>query len=79
MRVCILCHAHITCVCGTCVQLWMWDDHDIYDGFGSYPSKLQQSPVFQGLFAIAKRFYLLFQHHTTEANARQQNDLIGHQ
>jgi hypothetical protein len=24
-----------------------WDDHDIFDGWGSYPEELQESAVFQ--------------------------------
>lgn len=42
----------------------VWDDHDIIDGFGSYPDSFMSSPVFMGLGAVAYRFYLLFQHHT---------------
>jgi hypothetical protein len=42
---------------------FIWDDHDIFDGYGSYPTYLQTSPVFFGIFDIAHRFYLLFQHH----------------
>ncbi|KAI8998013.1 hypothetical protein BC832DRAFT_535157, partial [Gaertneriomyces semiglobifer] len=52
------------------------DDHDIFDGFGSYPDGLQNCPVFQALGAIALRAYLLFQHHTTPALARGE-DLWG--
>ena len=37
----------------------------MFDGWGSYPSKIQQCPVFQGMYAIMRRFYLLFQQHTT--------------
>lgn len=40
----------------------MWDDHDIIDGFGSYPDHFMQSPVFKGLGGIAHKYYLLFQH-----------------
>lgn len=25
----------------------MWDDHDIWDGWGSYPEPIQACPVFQ--------------------------------
>ncbi|KAG2448419.1 hypothetical protein HYH02_006311 [Chlamydomonas schloesseri] len=42
-----------------------WDDHDIVDGWGSYPPLIQNAPVMQGLFAAAQLFYLLFQQHTT--------------
>jgi hypothetical protein len=44
------------------------DDHDIFDGWGSYDPGLQACPVFQGLFSVAKRFYLLFQQHTTPSH-----------
>ncbi|KAF8456342.1 hypothetical protein BGX38DRAFT_1248916 [Terfezia claveryi] len=42
----------------------IWDDHDIIDGFGSYPSHFNGCPVFSGLGRIAQKHYLLFQHHT---------------
>ncbi|KAK3940082.1 hypothetical protein QBC46DRAFT_354489 [Diplogelasinospora grovesii] len=41
------------------------DDHDIFDGFGSYPDYMQQSAVFKNIGRIAIEMYLLFQHHTT--------------
>lgn len=43
-----------------------WDDHDIFDGWGSYPADLQTCSVFEGIFQSARRFYLLFQLHTHE-------------
>jgi hypothetical protein len=49
------------------------DDHDIFDGYGSYPDRLQTSPYFQGIGAIALRFFLLFQHHTTFQRAKIDN------
>ncbi|BDA46401.1 Uncharacterized protein YGR266W [Coccomyxa sp. Obi] len=58
-------------------QMNLWDDHDIWDGWGSYPEHLQSCPVFQGAYACCKRFYLLFQHHTTEELSRSMNDLFG--
>ncbi|KAK4238659.1 hypothetical protein C8A03DRAFT_14893 [Achaetomium macrosporum] len=41
------------------------DDHDIFDGFGSYPDYMQSSAIFKGIGRIAIEMYLLFQHHTT--------------
>lgn len=58
-------------------HILIWDDHDIIDGWGSYEASLQSCPVFQGLFQVAKRFYLLFQHHTTESLAESQSGLFG--
>ncbi|KIH94451.1 hypothetical protein SPBR_05468 [Sporothrix brasiliensis 5110] len=40
----------------------MYDDHDIIDGFGSYPQHFMQSPVFAGLGNVAFKYYMLFQH-----------------
>lgn len=58
--------------------LMMWDDHDIFDGAGSYPPLLQQSPIMQGLFDMAQKMRLLFQHHTTPEKARG-HGLFGYQ
>jgi len=40
----------------------MFDDHDIIDGFGSYPHHFMNSPVFSGLGNVAFKYYMLFQH-----------------
>ena len=59
-------------------NVMMWDDHDIFDGWGSYPDDLLRSPVFEGLYDIACRFYLLFQQHTTnDMVSRGEADLFG--
>ncbi|RKP36140.1 hypothetical protein BJ085DRAFT_24061 [Dimargaris cristalligena] len=50
---------------GSIPYAMMIDDHDIFDGYGSYPDYLQQSHVFLGIGSIALRFYLLFQQHST--------------
>ncbi|KAK5990405.1 hypothetical protein PT974_08673 [Cladobotryum mycophilum] len=41
------------------------DDHDIFDGFGSYPDYMQSSAIFKNTGRVASEMYLLFQHHTT--------------
>jgi hypothetical protein len=41
------------------------DDHDIIDGFGSYPDHYMSSPIFCGLGSIAFKFYMLFQHQSS--------------
>jgi len=51
--------------------IMQWDDHDIFDGWGSYPPMLQTSVIFKMLFAKARYFYLLFQHHTTYQSLQQ--------
>ncbi|KAF2835501.1 hypothetical protein M501DRAFT_436678 [Patellaria atrata CBS 101060] len=40
----------------------IWDDHDIIDGFGSYPHHFMSTKVFTGLGAVAYKYYMLFQH-----------------
>ncbi|PNH09390.1 hypothetical protein TSOC_003985, partial [Tetrabaena socialis] len=54
-------------------QVMVWDDHDIFDGWGSYPPELQNCQVFAGVFFVARKFYLLFQQHAAEDNYRQLN------
>ncbi|GFR48239.1 hypothetical protein Agub_g10101 [Astrephomene gubernaculifera] len=46
-----------------------WDDHDIFDGWGSYPEPIMQAPIVRGIFTAASLFYHLFQHHTTPQRA----------
>jgi hypothetical protein len=53
------------------------DDHDIFDGYGSYPPDLQNCPVIKGIGQVAKRFYLLFQQHTTENRAHKEHGYVG--
>ncbi|CAF1415609.1 unnamed protein product [Adineta ricciae] len=59
-------------------SLMTWDDHDIFDGAGSYPPLIHDSPMMMGLFHSAQKMRLLFQHHTTLAKARQ-HYLFGYQ
>ncbi len=58
----------------TVPYVFNWDDHDIFDGAGSYDSDLQESRVFQGIFGVARFFYLLFQQHTTLHELQEDND-----
>lgn len=43
----------------------MWDDHDIFDGWGSYKPDLQSCWVFQMIFRVARRYFELFQLRTS--------------
>lgn len=40
----------------------IWDDHDIIDGFGSYPDHTMSCPVMSGVGNVAYKYYMLFQH-----------------
>ncbi|MEM9902318.1 MAG: alkaline phosphatase D family protein [Pseudomonadota bacterium] len=39
----------------------MWDDHDIFDGYGSHPAEVQDSPIGQMMYRVARRIFRLFQ------------------
>lgn len=59
-------------------NVMLWDDHDIFDGWGSYPPDMLNCPVFQGIYGIARKFYMLFQHHVTIEDVQRENsDLFG--
>ena len=45
----------------TSPTVMMWDDHDIFDGWGSYGPKLQKSPLLQAMFRIAREAFWVFQ------------------
>jgi hypothetical protein len=42
-------------------SLMMWDDHDIFDGWGSWPTQWQRCPTFQGIWRAARAHFALFQ------------------
>lgn len=42
-------------------NVMMWDDHDIIDGWGSFPAELQQCEVFNAIYKAAARHFELFQ------------------
>ena len=39
----------------------MWDDHDIFDGWGSYSPEIQECAVYEGIFGIARSHFAVFQ------------------
>jgi hypothetical protein len=57
----------------------IWNDHDIIDGFGSYPDEFMRTPVFSGLGNVAYKYYLLFQHQSVpeETEADEPSWLLG--
>ena len=42
-------------------SIMMWDDHDIFDGWGSQPPELQASELFQLIYKVAKKYFEVFQ------------------
>lgn len=53
--------SHVKDVLATIPSLMIWDDHDIFDGWGSWNEGYQSSPVYQGVFQAAKEAFYLFQ------------------
>lgn len=41
--------------------IMMWDDHDIFDGWGSYSSEMQHCELFQTMFRYARKAFWVFQ------------------
>ncbi|NAX20634.1 alkaline phosphatase D family protein [Vibrio sp. V39_P1S14PM300] len=42
-------------------SIMMWDDHDIFDGWGSYPEDIQTCDVYQAIFRSARKHFELLQ------------------
>ncbi|OAP63676.1 hypothetical protein AYL99_02903 [Fonsecaea erecta] len=59
----------------------IWDDHDIIDGFGSYPNHFMETPVFSGIGNVAYKYYMLFQHQSVpeETTAHEPSWVLGRQ
>ena len=63
----------------------MWDDHDIFDGWGSYPKDQQSSKVYQGIFKVAREYFQIFQLATvpdelpSHVISKQKHFSYGHQ
>ncbi|KIX98899.1 uncharacterized protein Z520_05360 [Fonsecaea multimorphosa CBS 102226] len=59
----------------------IWDDHDIIDGFGSYPNHFMETPVFSGIGNVAYKYYMLFQHQSVpeETMAHEPSWVLGRQ
>ncbi|WP_421272536.1 alkaline phosphatase D family protein [Aeromonas taiwanensis] len=55
----------------------MWDDHDIFDGWGSYPEDLQRCEVYQAIYAAATKYFRLFQLRS-EANGALLDKALNH-
>ena len=47
----------------------MWDDHDIFDGWGSHPESEQESPVFRGIYESARSHFRCFQQQLSTGEA----------
>ena len=59
----------------------VWDDHDIIDGYGSYPDNFMKTPVFSGIGNVAFKYYMLFQHQSVpeETTKEEPSWVLGHE
>lgn len=59
----------------------MWNDHELIEGFGSYPDEFMRTSVISGLGRIAFKYYLLFQHQSVleETEADEPSWILGAQ
>jgi hypothetical protein len=48
----------------------MWDDHDLMDGWGSYPVARQTSAVFGAIWQSASKAFAVFQQHLKDGELR---------
>ena len=59
-------------------SVMMWDDHDIFDGWGSYPDDRQTCDVYQKVFAQAERVFKMFQLRGATQNRNRLNPAAKH-
>ena len=58
-------------------SVMMWDDHDIFDGWGSHPKELSNCDVYLCIFKYAKKYFELYQIRT-KANKSLINSAAQH-
>jgi phosphodiesterase/alkaline phosphatase D-like protein len=57
--------------------LMMWDDHDIFDGWGSYSPEQQECAVFKGIYKEAREHFRLFQLQAKDDDDLGEATLLG--
>jgi hypothetical protein len=58
----------------------MWDDHDVFDGWGSYTEDLMNSPLYRCMGGMAEKYFCAFQLGATVEEVKQKllpSSLIG--
>lgn len=56
-------------------SIMMWDDHDIFDGYGSHKPELQKTKLFKNIFKVAKKYFELLQIRSSKNHALMNIDL----
>ena len=57
-------------VLATVPSITMWDDHDLIDGWGSYPEERQTCKVFGAIWKAASKAFAVFQQHLDDTEQR---------
>jgi len=57
----------VSAALATIPTIMMWDDHDIFDGWGSYPPERQDCKVYGAIWECARHAFLVFQQHSGDA------------
>lgn len=61
-------HSDIAFMLASTPSLMMWDDHDIFDGYGSHDSKVQNSELVRMIYEVASYYFKLFQSRPANIN-----------
>ena len=56
-------HPEVAAMMARVPSIAMWDDHDLIDGWGSYPPERQNCPVYRGIWSAASKAFAVFQQH----------------
>ncbi len=62
-------------VLATIPSAMMWDDHDIFDGWGSYSNEMLDCSVYRAIFRAARKYFRLFQLRSTRNKSLFLKDL----
>ncbi len=65
-------------LCARVPSLMMWDDHDIFDGWGSHPPSTLDSPVGRGVFELARQAFAVFQLGLSHAEIEAAGQTFGY-
>lgn len=61
-------HEDISFSLASTPSIMMWDDHDIFDGYGSHGKEVQDSEIVECIFEVAKFYFELFQSRPSNSN-----------
>ena len=60
---------------GCVPSIMMWDDHDIFDGWGSHSIEMQLCHVHRTIYKVAKKYFLMYQLRSSKNQSLLSSDL----